>query len=566
MKQLLKLMLIVDCLSTAFIACNRQKIVFDKRLTENSIQFEKVEFALSLKAPFINPYDSRDIALDMILTSPSGRSMTLPCFYVQGTKKASTWKAHFAPQESGDYLYHFCLTRKNAKPENTLENSFNAEASSKDGFLHINDFWTLKFDSGKLFRGIGENVGWESRDFEDEKYTYNYLLPTLADNGANFFRCWMCPWNLPLEWKKVSATKRYADSAEYFNPGGIRRMDEFIDLAQSLGLYIMLALDSHNALIINNQWEINNYNIANGGPAATPTEFFTLDEAKARYKNRLRYLVARWGYSTHIAAWEFFNEIDNAVFTSSPENEEIIPQSVVTQWHDEMISYLKSIDPYRHIVTTSVSHRDIAGMNDLASIDLNQKHIYKHTELIRPEIDAYIKKHNKPYVIGEFAYEWDWNLDFSAFAAEMDQDYKRGLWYGLFSPTPILPMTWWWEFFDQRKMTPYFKGVREIGDRMLAAGVGSFKATPIVAEGLEAFAVTCGRTVFACLLNNSKEKVTTQVLFPRITVDYKTVQSFHPIDLNYAKMEDTTLADDGFVISDIQLNAKSELLLLLSQE
>ena len=27
------------------------------------------------------------------------------------------------------------------------------------------------------------------------------------------------------------------------------------------------------------------------------------------YKNRLRYLVARYGYSTSVFAWEFFNEV-----------------------------------------------------------------------------------------------------------------------------------------------------------------------------------------------------------------------------------------------------------------
>jgi hypothetical protein len=566
MRQSVISILFLIFLSTAFMACNRKKIVNDMQLTTSPVQFEKMEFEISLKAPFVNPFDSRDIALDMVLIAPSGRSLILPCFFDAGKSKASTWKAHFTPQEAGDYTYHFSLVRKDADIENTLDKSFRAAASDKDGFLHINDFWTLKFDSGKLFRGIGENVGWEARDDEDARYTYDYLLPSLANNGANFFRCWMCPWNLPLEWKKVSAKKRYTDSNEYFNPSGIKRMDEFITLVESLGLHIMLALDSHNALIVKNQWETNNYNIVNGGPAATPAEFFTLDEAKAKYKNRLRYLVARWGYSTAIAAWEFFNEIDNAVFTSSPENKEIIPPAVVTAWHNEMSLYLKSIDPFHHIVTTSVSHRDIAGMNDLPGIDLNQKHIYKRTDQIGPEIIANAQAHNKPYVIGEFAYEWDWNLDFKTIATELDFDYKRGLWYGLFSPTPIVPMTWWWEFFDERKMTPYFKSVREISDRMLAAGKGSFEISPVSAEGLEAYAVRCGTTTFAYLLNNSNAKVTTTILFPKITTRIKSVQSFRPADLSYKELQDTTLADDGFVVSNISLNAKNEILLLLSTQ
>ncbi len=40
--------------------------------------------------------------------------------------------------------------------------------------------------------------------------------------------------------------------------------------------------------------------------------------------------------------------------------------------------------------------------------------------------------------------------------------------------TPILPMSWWWEFFDERQMTPYLARVRAMGDRMLKAGGGEF--------------------------------------------------------------------------------------------
>lgn len=39
------------------------------------------------------------------------------------------------------------------------------------------------------------------------------------------------------------------------------------------------------------------------------TDFFTNAEAIADYKNRLRYLVARYAYSTSVFAWEFFNEV-----------------------------------------------------------------------------------------------------------------------------------------------------------------------------------------------------------------------------------------------------------------
>src|SRR5262249_40435994 len=156
-----------------------------------------------------------------------------------------------------------------------------------------------------------------------------YLLPTLSRNGANFFRTWSCPWNLPLEWKRSGNPKRYKNSDQYFNPGGIKRMEELLHLVDSLGLYIMLTLDMNSG-----NWANNPYNIANGGPVKTWAEFFSSVSAMDKYKNKLRYVVARWGYSTHIAAWEFFNEIDNGVFTRNDSI--VIPHSAVTHWHDEM--------------------------------------------------------------------------------------------------------------------------------------------------------------------------------------------------------------------------------------
>src|SRR5690606_16728613 len=94
----------------------------------------------------------------------------------------------------------------------------------------------------------------------------------------------------------------------------------------------------------------------NGGPASTPEEFFTLKESRDKYKNRLRYIVARWGYATSIGAWEFFNEIDNAAF--SEEDSVIISHDAIADWHREMAAYLKSIDPYDHIVNRGILHAE----------------------------------------------------------------------------------------------------------------------------------------------------------------------------------------------------------------
>ncbi|MBK0378911.1 DUF5060 domain-containing protein [Mucilaginibacter segetis] len=540
-------------------AQQKQSSITYKLLNNKVVEFERSEWDINLSAPFSNPYDQQQISLDMLLISPSGKPLYLPCYFEGGSSAASVWKARFTPQEAGEYSYHFTLKSKNGEAE-SASGTFTAAASTKQGFLHKNNLWTFKFDNGDLFRGIGENVGWESRSFENPKWTYNYLLPTLSKNGANFFRTWMSYWNLPLEWQKVRSTKRYKNTDEYFNPGGIKRMDQLVNMADSLHLYFMLTMDWHGLLIENGGWKSSPYNALNGGPCKTPTDFFTNGAARDRYKNKLRYIVARWGYSPNIAAFEFFNEIDNAAYTAA--DSVLIPQEAITEWHIEMSRYLKDIDPYKHLVTTSISHRDIIGLNSIAYIDFNQKHIYKHTEKIPGIYPDYIQTFGKPYVVGEFGYRWE--DDDPKYAKEADYDYKRGLWYGMFSPTPVLPMSWWWELFDDQNMTPYFKGVRAISDMMLKAGNGKFEQLQITAGYLHSQAVKCGDSSFAYLLNNTKRQIKAAV-----SMDYNgskdaVVKVFYPSSGKTNAIANFKISDGHIIIPDFELNAEQEAVLIIS--
>ncbi|MCA0445574.1 MAG: DUF5060 domain-containing protein [Bacteroidetes bacterium] len=493
-----------------------------KQKTANPNQYSRTDFNVILTSTFSNPFWSAEIALDMLITSPSGKKLVLPCFYVSGKSgKESNWQARFTPVETGSYSYQFALKKDGKVVNSSAAGTFSVSSSKGKGFLRLKSDWAFQYDNGEIFRGIGENICWESRKTDDNKYfsalheepryNYDYMLPLLAKNGGNFFRTWMCSWNLPLEYKKISEnTNRYQDTDEYFNPGGIKRMDHLVNLMDSLGIHVMLAIDAHGNYL-GDTWEQSNYNVKNGGFAKTPAEFFSHPKAKEQYKNRLRYLIARWGYSPSIGAWEFFNEVDNLMYAGKPEDK--ISDESVTAWHQEMSDYFEANDPYQHLVTTSISHRDVAGMNSIKSMDFNQKHIYKNTTIIPQVIKEYTKNHGKPYVIGEFGYEWDWNKNFNTIAEELDSDYKRGLWYGLFSPTPILPMSWWWEFFENRGLMPYFSRVRTIHDQMLAAGKGNYESILVESsvKDIQVYGVKTGNKTFVYLYNPGKSEVKTDL-------------------------------------------------------
>lgn len=543
---------IITILLLGFMSALHAQINSVKRTSGDISQFERADFSIQLTGNWTNPYLQEEISLDMLLLAPNGEKLILPCFYVSGKSgETSDWAARFTPQQAGKYQYEFRLSENGKEISRSEKFNFNSKSSDLKGFLHTKNNWVLQFDNGQPFRGIAENLCWESRANDDsrffkelhqqERFNYDYLIPLFAKNGGNFCRVWMCSWNFPIDRKDHFNNNRYTASDEYFNPSAVQRLDHFVELCKKEDVYVMLCLGQ--------------------GDVSADNDFFISDVAKAKYKNRLRYIVARWGYSPNIGMWEFFNEIDNIQFRhqNSP-----IPAADIVGWHTEMASYLKSIDPYNHIRTTSISHRDLDGLNSVTDLDINQKHIYKNTSGIPAEIEKYVTQFGKPYVIGEFGYEWDWSKNFDEFPEGMDFDFKRGLWYGLFTATPVTPMSWWWEYFENRGLMSYFRGVREINDQMLEAGKGDFKPVKIQANGLEAYAVQCGKKIFVYLLNQSDENRSSCVSLETTQTKMGKVQRFYPGTLKYGDHKNTDSLKGAFVIDNVEVKAKDELVLILS--
>lgn len=458
-------------------------------------QYDAIFFEVALTGEWENPYLQEEAALDMVLTAPSGKELVLPCFYKEGESGAeSTWEARFTPQEKGKYTYFFRYTQDGQVASESAPATFKSRRSKLGGILHVRDNWTLAYDNGKPFRGVGINLCWESRTQDDSKFfsdlheqhdrfNFDAMLPDFAKNGGNFTRMWICDWNFPIDRQTGFNNHRYEETDEYMNRSAVERLDHVLELCEDLGIKIMLCMGQGNVV--------------------ADQAFFTCPEAKTRYRNYLRYIVARWGYSPAVGMWEFFNEIDN-VQHNAPDG--VIPAEYIVAWHDEMSTYLAGLDPFQHIRTTSISHRDLEGLNDLANLDINQKHIYNATHVVPETIDAYIAKHNKPYIVGEVGYEWDWSKNFDDFADGMNMDFRRAFWYGLFSQTALTPMTWWWEWFDEHKMIPYMQNARLVSDMMLKAGKGSFEKFQTVKNGkAEAYAVRCGKNTFVYVYNGNED-------------------------------------------------------------
>ncbi len=406
----------------------------------NSVpRYEKLELTVDLGATYDNPFDPDDVALDAVFISPTGKRFNVPGFFMLPYRREirmgheitipqgpGVWKVRFAPSETGNWTYFLRLKDRTGQIEGG-RGSFRCVPGKSHGFIRVSkiDPHYLAFDDGTGFFAIGHNLpGYHtSRQLADE------ALRKFAAAKENYNRWWLYSYNLGLEW---------GDRLGVYKQERAARLDWLMEWGQELGLYYMMCLDTHQDFRTTG-WERNPYNAKNGGPCAHPGEFFTNEQARALYKKRLRYLVARWGYSPHVLAWEFGNEM---------EGWENSPDSVKLPWHREMSDYLAAIDPYRHLITTSFwSHTGFPEYWQLPNIDIVQTHLYTNNDgnVAEPVREMSLKQWRsfaKPHIFGEFG------IRSGAGTAEKDPKgwaIHNALWAGLTSFCAGGPMPWWHE-------------------------------------------------------------------------------------------------------------------------
>lgn len=356
-------------------------------------QYEKFELIVDFKGTYQYPYNPEDIDLTAVFTSPSGKKFTMLGFFYSGKVdgvniKDAVWKIRFAPPVSGKWTYS--ITVKN--PKGTAESElfgFECTPATKKGFVRVSkkDPLYLEFDNGEFYYPIGQNVAWAS-----SLGAYDYYFSKMHENKYNWSRVWMSSWQCALEWLDVGDFH----GLNNYNLKNAKLLDDITDLAKKHDIYFQLVLNQHGQLStkVDPEWLNNPYNAKNAGPCNKPSEFLTNEEAKVLFKYRMRYIVARWGYSTNILAWELWNEL---TLMDDYDSELDIP------WQREMAQYIEKIDPYQHLITTSYFGNFPKDIWKLREIDFGQIHMYT-PEIVTTLDGLYqiMKDYKKPYFVGEF--------------------------------------------------------------------------------------------------------------------------------------------------------------------
>jgi hypothetical protein len=477
-------------------------------ITPNSTtigQYNKLELTVAISnTSYSNPYDytisSGGALLRATFTSPSGVIKNVDGFYLQeyivannstgfSNTGAASWRIRFTPNETGNWTYS--LTFQDAGGISTTSTgAFNCTNSTQKGFVRRQTGKNyFKFDNNTQFIPVGQNACWSVQS--NKIGEYKKWLDQMSANKSNYFRFWFCYWGTELEWTNYYNTgynglKNYSQDHAF-------EVDWLMDYAAQNGMYIDMCLQFHGQLLWSGndaKWGGNPYNTAwSGGMCNSPMEFWTNASAKATYKNKLRYIIARWGYSPNVACWELFNEMNLTQDYSTLAN-----KNNASAWAIEMGQYLKATDPNNHLVSNSY-HNTIEGASVWTdpNFDWVQTHLYNTTANIDDDVvkvaDEMISNYNKPYQVGEFGIYVNDPSNITASNDPKAVHFHNTMWASLFSGAAGCGATWWWDNFTEPLSTytyPVFKQVSDFANNHLntvAKNYATYKPTFIGTAG-----------------------------------------------------------------------------------
>lgn len=416
-----------------------------------------LELDINISGTYYDYFDPSNMNIEVQFTSPSGRKINVPAFIYQGFKAEYegdlellardgnlTWKVRFSPTEIGDYS--FIINAKDEKIRaKSEERKFTCIDSTSKGFVKISNppekgapiYFLL--DNGETLFLIGHNMPTYYPNVEE-------YFKKMASAGENYNRFWMYSTALGLEWGQPIG---------YYRLDEAWKLDKALESASKNGIYIMLCFDTHQDFREN--WDNNPYNIKLGGPIRKPLDFFKDLDARKFYKKRLRYIVSRWSAYTNILAWEFMNETEG--WEGTEQN-----KAVVTKWVTEMAKELRSLDPYKHPISTSLWTTD--GWSELwklLEMDFVQSHFYANKPMDMAEEVANIcnkKQTTYPDKLHLFA---EYGILAGSGTAENDPTgvhLHNGNWAGLMSGSASIPASWWHEsYIDPLNLYEVYRGI-----------------------------------------------------------------------------------------------------------
>lgn len=441
----------------------------------------------------INPFNPDDINLYAYFVSPTGIVHYINGFYFQDyTRNLSNgtwnnvpteydWRIRFAPDETGEWTFNIIMQSGYQGISPIVEENFKFSCvpSSNLGYLEVGHHKRyLRFNNGQSFFPVGYNLWWMDDDGYDNINSNKGLqveqyLNNSASQDVNYMRIGLVENFYRLEKEEIGI----------YNMSRAWEFDQVINNAKMNDIYLQITLHHHASLMYQydptcwgEYWETNPYSFLPG--VNFIHDFFTNVQAKKYYKNYIRYIIARWGYSTNIAAWDQISEYDNigkardgdGVSYGTAYVYDSNRRAELLDWSTEMYNFLKSGDP-NHLITLSFAQDEAnEDFKDfwLNATDIRSTHVYGEHEEVN-----YVKR----YDAIEDLHEID-GVEAPVLITEMGTnvciidcnpiEFHQSIWATAMSGGLGAGLWWWWQRLsgDNYNNQPYFEHFKPLHDFM----------------------------------------------------------------------------------------------------
>ncbi len=299
---------------------------------------ELIEFSVISACDFNKYYDEDEVFLRMEYGLNNSKNVQYG-FLMRNRE----WRIRISVSDVGLYSAKLILCVNKQKADEfqfdfevlrgtDLRGTLNAEPNNKKHFA---------FENGENYTAFGENLCW-GKPGENRLEYYKRMIEKFARYGLNWTRIWLtAEWFINLI-PKNSYPCNFLEKQTDFE-----LLDEIVSLLEKNGIYVQMVLFNHgNLRSEGNDSSWNDFGFNNEtkeGYLEKPSDFFINEQAIRDVKSYIRYISARYGYSTHILCWELFNEANAAEGDFE----------AVCRWHRIMTEYFRKIDIRKHMITTS---------------------------------------------------------------------------------------------------------------------------------------------------------------------------------------------------------------------
>lgn len=343
----------------------------------------------------LNPFDPQDISVEATFShlKTDGTLFTDRAFgfYFENFRRNSdlkTWsridsqdstvfRIRYAPRFEGVWKCSILIRVPNQQEMiATKDFYFKVVDRGLPGFVKISDNkHYLELDNA-LFLPFGMNMptqggtvtGYDRNGANPADYVgYFSSLRDLKESGANYFRYLCTPWTTEIEFEHLgNYTKRLPQAWE---------MDQLIEEIETLDLRMHFNMSYTTPLTYTGVfslfwWDWTSAADMTNKCAAVPNwldgdngycyhsdstygvqsidEFLSNAESIRFYQNRLRYMISRWGYSTHIVGIELMNEINfSGVRYGLKDDCSVDPESYEHKPYFNDLSYVKKLSDWQ---------------------------------------------------------------------------------------------------------------------------------------------------------------------------------------------------------------------------